>query len=75
MILTHGKLCELGFPFSVYGCCGLYLNWTYDKQEAQLPLSWTAAFENFLNCRDHKQRHLSHLKILNPIAVVMDNGI
>ena len=27
MILTYDKLCELGFPLSVYGCCGLCLNW------------------------------------------------
>ena len=46
MILTHGKLCELGFPFSVYGCCGLCLNWTYDKQEAHLKIFSIAVIMN-----------------------------
>ena len=91
MILTYDKLCELGFPLSIYGCYGLCLNWTYNKQETQLPLSMTTTFKKFLNYRDHEQRHLSHLKILNtqlswswtttfknfinPITVVHNNGI
>ena len=42
------------------------------EQEAQLSLSMTTTFENFLNYRDHEQRHL---KILNPVAMVMESGI
>ena len=75
MILTYDKLCELGFSLSVYGCCGLCLNWTYDKQEAQLLMFMTTAFDNFLNYRDYEQRHLSYLKILNSIIMVMDSNI
>ena len=51
--------------------------WDGEKRR-EIRVEKRSCFYRFLinfNCRHHEQQHLRHLKILNPITVVMDNGI